>query len=105
MRTLPSLKASTTATGGITEAATAGIKNWFERQQLHLSSSMREFKFFYYSARNMTAIKHDTKNVLTPGGGAVKATPKGSVPPHHVHSHGDKGTDCDDGGGLCSIKI
>ena len=45
------------------------------------------------------------KNALMPSGGAVKATPKGGVPPHHVHSHGDEGTACDDGGGLCSIKI
>ena len=45
------------------------------------------------------------KKVLTPSSGAVKATPKGGVPPHHVHSHGHEGTDCDDGGGLCSIKI
>jgi hypothetical protein len=36
------MKASATATGGITKAATVGIKNWFERGQSPLYSSMRE---------------------------------------------------------------
>ena len=58
MRALPSLKASTMATGGITEEATVGIKNWFERGQLPLSSSVQEIKFLYYSASNVTALPH-----------------------------------------------
>ena len=39
----------------------AGIKNWFKRGWLPLSSSVHEIKFLYYSASNVTAIKHDIK--------------------------------------------
>lgn len=62
VRSLPSAKASATATGSrIANAATAGIKNWFKRNQLPLSSSVRENKFSYSSASNMMAVKQDTK--------------------------------------------
>ncbi len=62
MRSPPSTKASATATGGITKAATVGIKNWFERGQSPLSSSMQEIMLLYNSASNMMAIKHNTKS-------------------------------------------
>ncbi len=66
MRSPPSTKASTMATRGITEAATVGIKNWFERGQLPLSSSsVWENKLLYSSASNMMAIKHNTKSANT----------------------------------------
>jgi hypothetical protein len=59
------------ATRGITEATTVGIKNWFKRGQLPLSSSVRENKLFYSSANDIMAVKHNTKNAN--GKNAVKA--------------------------------
>ncbi len=65
MRSPPSTKASTTVTGGITEAATVGIKNWFERGQLHLFSSVREDRLLCSSASDMMAVKQKTtKNAV-----------------------------------------
>ncbi len=51
MRSPPSTRVSATATRGITEAVTVGIKNWFERGQLPLSSSVQEKKLWYSSAQ------------------------------------------------------
>ncbi len=53
-----------TATGNITKAAT-GIKNWFKRGKLTLSSSVLKNKLLYSSASNMLAIKHNTKSANT----------------------------------------
>jgi hypothetical protein len=53
------------ATGGITEAATVGIENWFERGQPPLSSSVQGNKLFYSSASNMMNVKHNTKSANT----------------------------------------
>ncbi len=65
MKSPPSTKASATATGGITEAATVGIKYWFKRRRLPLSSSIREDRLLYSSASDMIAIKHKTaKNAV-----------------------------------------
>jgi hypothetical protein len=60
MKSLPSTKASAMATGGITEAATVGIENWFKIGQLPLSSSVREDRLSYSSASDMMAVKHKT---------------------------------------------
>ncbi len=49
------------ATGGITKAAT-GMENCFERGQLPLSFSVQENKLLISSARNMLAVKHNTKS-------------------------------------------
>ena len=38
-----------------------GSHSWFERGQLPLSFSVKEFKFLYYSASNMMAVKQDRK--------------------------------------------
>jgi hypothetical protein len=59
------------ATGDIAKAATVGIKNWFKRGQSSLSSCMRENKLSYSSAKNMMAVKHNTKSANTMN--AVKA--------------------------------
>ncbi len=65
MKSLPSTKASTTATWVITEAATVGIKNWFKREQLPLSTSMWEDRLSYSLASDMMAVKHKTaKNAM-----------------------------------------
>ncbi len=64
MRSPPSMKASAKATGGITEEGT-GIKNWLEREQLPLSSSMDENRLSYFPASNMVAVKHNTKSANT----------------------------------------
>jgi hypothetical protein len=64
VRSPPSMKVSTMATGGITKAAT-GMKNWFERGQLPLSLSVQENKLSYSSASNMMAVKHNTKSTNT----------------------------------------
>ncbi len=71
MRSPPSTKASTKATGGITKAATVGIESWFKRRHLPLSSSMREDKLLYSSASNMMAAKHNMK--IANAKNAVKA--------------------------------
>ncbi len=71
VRSPPSTKVSAKATGGITKAATVGIENWFERGQLPLSSSVREYKLLQSSASNMMAVKHLTKS--TNAKNAVKA--------------------------------
>ncbi len=65
VRSPPSMKASAVATRGITEAATVGIKNWYKRGQLPLSSSMQENKLLYSSASDIMAVKHSIK-VPTP---------------------------------------
>ena len=44
VRSLPSINANATAIRVITKAATVGIKNWFKRGQLPLSSSEQEKK-------------------------------------------------------------
>jgi hypothetical protein len=49
-------------TRGITEVATVGIKNWFKRRQLPLSSSMRKSNLLYSSASDIMAVKHNTTN-------------------------------------------
>ncbi len=61
VRSMPSMKVSATATGDITNTAT-GIENWFERGQSPLSFSVQENKLSKSSARNMMAIKHNTKS-------------------------------------------
>jgi hypothetical protein len=61
MRSPPSTKVSTKATGGITKAATVKIKNWFERGQSPLSSSVQEINLLYSLASNMMAIKANAK--------------------------------------------
>jgi hypothetical protein len=51
------------ATGGITEAATVGIKNWFEREQLpFVLLYVGGNKLLYSSASNMMAVKHNIKS-------------------------------------------
>ncbi len=70
VRSLPSMKASTMA-WGITKAATVGIKNWFKRGLLPLSSSMWENKLLYSSASDIMAIKHNKKSANAKN--AVKA--------------------------------
>ncbi len=67
------MKSSAMATRarGITKAATVGIKNWFKRGQMPLSSSMRENKLLYSSASDIMAVKHNTKIVNAKN--AVKA--------------------------------
>jgi hypothetical protein len=50
VRSPPSMKASTMATRGITKDQGRGIKNWFKRGQLPLSSSVWEKKLLYSSA-------------------------------------------------------
>ncbi len=67
-------ESSATATGCITKAATVGIKNWFEREKLPLSSSVWENKLSYSSTSNMMAIKHNAKSANT------KKTMKASAP-------------------------
>ncbi len=65
MKSPPSTKVSATATGGITEAATVGIENWFKRGRLPFSSSVQEDRLSYSSASDMMAIKHKTaKNAM-----------------------------------------
>jgi hypothetical protein len=46
MRSPPSTKARTMATGGITKAATVGIENWFQERTIALSSSEQALVFF-----------------------------------------------------------
>jgi hypothetical protein len=42
-----------------------GIKNWFKRGHLPLSSSVLENKLFHSSASDMMAVKHSTKSANT----------------------------------------
>ncbi len=73
MRSLPSIKVCSSATGGIAEAATVRIENWFKRGQLPLSASVQENKLSYSSASNMMAVKHNTNSANTKNGVKVAA--------------------------------
>jgi hypothetical protein len=61
MISMPTMRVSAMATGGITKAAT-GMENWFEKFQSPLTFSLQENKLLYSSASNMMAIKHNMKN-------------------------------------------
>ncbi len=54
-----------------------GIKSWFKRGQLPLSSSMQENKLLYTSASDIMAVKHNTKKANTKN--AVKAAAPASL--------------------------